>query len=126
MGHIAPVARWFGFGFGFTVAGAVALVTIARVSDRVTVLAVVDAMAMSLVALAWAALVRSLFNIWRENRPRPAGPLGTYAKSDSQKGGGAEGPADQWLSSQHYGESAYGPFRTPNRLWRPVHCAGDF
>lgn len=95
MAHIAPVARWFGFGFGYTVAEAVALVSIARVSDRETFVSVFDVMTITLVAIAWGALVRTIFRIWRENQEGPAGPLGTYAKSKGQRGAGAVGTGHQ-------------------------------
>lgn len=120
MAHLAPVARWFGFGFGYTVAEAVALVTVARVADRATVLAVADAMTITLVVIAWGALVRTMFRIWRENSSRPAGPLGTYAKSDSQMGGGAEGHAAHGLGSGFASGSVIYPGRTTRNTLYPL------
>lgn len=97
MAHLAPVARWFGFGFGYTVAEAVALVAVGRYCGPFAVVMVMHLLNITFAVIAAFALIRLMFRMWRERKARPAGPLGTYAKSDSHRDGAAAGRAARGL-----------------------------
>lgn len=91
MGHIVPVARWFGFGFGYSVAEAVALVAAGWAGGRPAVLLVAHTLNITFLLIFAYAMVRIMFRLWWGRRERAAGPLGTYAKSKSRRDAGAAG-----------------------------------
>lgn len=95
MAHLAPVARWFGFGFGYCVAEAVALTAIGFIAGPWAAVAAARYLNAVFALFAIWALARLSWTMLRTHlqsraaqgaraaRTAPAG-LGTYAKSDSQ------------------------------------------
>jgi hypothetical protein len=98
MRMLAPRARWFGFGLGYSVAEATALCALWNVPNgRLYVAAVSSLMNVVFAVFAGCALIRVIYRLISEFAARRAAPLGTYAKSDSQRGGGAGGTDPQGL-----------------------------
>lgn len=92
---VAHSARWVGFGFGYSVVEAVAL-TGAGIAGGPRMMLLAGHLA-NIVFLFVALIVvsRGVWKAIRARKGRAAGPLGTYAKSDSQGGSGPEAPASQ-------------------------------
>jgi hypothetical protein len=99
--HLVPVARWFGFAFGYCVAEGVALTACSLVGGPYFAIRVAPYLNSVLVLFAIVALARVVWSMWRTHTSRagsvgraaagraPAG-LGTFAKSDSRNAADAE------------------------------------
>lgn len=92
MSIVAHSARWVGFGFGYTVAEAVALAGAGIVGGPRLMLLVGHLANIVFLFVAIAMVGRGVVRAIRARKGRAAGPLGTYAKSDSHasEGGGAD------------------------------------
>jgi hypothetical protein len=93
MSHLVPMARWYGFGFGYCVAEAVALTECSISGGPWFAVQVARYLNGVLVLFAVACLARVIFGLWRAHSRsvtggsaatgRAAAGLGTFAKSDS-------------------------------------------
>jgi len=91
MSGVVKGARWLGFGLGYSLveAGALAVAGVAGGPGLMLLVAHVANILFLLIVLSVGA--RALCRWVSARKGRPAGPLGTYAKSGSQGGAGAEG-----------------------------------
>jgi hypothetical protein len=90
MAHFVPVARWFGFCFGYAIAEAVAMAGAFQIGGWYLVSQLLHYCTIGIVIVALWAFVRTLYAFLKARMESRSAIIGTLAKSESQTSGTGE------------------------------------